>query len=456
MRIAVVGGLLQGLEVVYLAKKAGYHTLVIDKTWDVPAAGICDRFVRFAFTPTCVVPDGCSNVDLIIPAVEDGEVLSLVKKWAQFKQIPFAFDSSAYALTCSKLRSNVLFDKLHLPVPKAWPGCGFPVVVKPDQASGSQGVRLYRDAAVFHTDFPGGRIPDIMVAQQYLAGPQFSIEVVGLPGQHVPLCVTDLHMDRDHDCKQVSAPACLSPEQAAHLEEMALALAEAIDLKGIMDVEVILHEGDLKLLEIDARFPSQTPMAVYWAAGINMVQLLAEQFVPGHAAFKKRVKNPAGLMPYPGQALDHVAAKDKLAHGQDPEMVSGQLPDRKLSSGQPPFRWVVVEHIQAGPDRIRFLGEHIMGLVGPLGLESGFFGCHEALTNYGPGRSCWVATLIFCADNQKDLAAARNTCYKQIRKNLRRSEKNAGNQPKAMQDQDLPATKNFGQGNHNHDPAAAR
>ncbi|MFO7911626.1 MAG: hypothetical protein R6V15_05640 [Desulfotignum sp.] len=183
MRIGVVGGRLQGLEVVYLAKKAGYHTLVIDKSGDVPAAGICDRFVRHEFFRECFVPDECSNVDLIILAIEDREVL-----------------------------------------------------------------------------------------------------------------------------------------------------------------------------------------------------LLAVQFVPGQV------------------------------------LCPGQPVGETYSSGEFSDRWVVVEHIQAGPDRIRFLGEHIMGLVGPLGLESGFFGCHEALTNYGPGRSCWVATLIFCADNQKDLAAARNTCYKQIRK----------------------------------------
>jgi len=456
MRVAVAGGRLQGLEIVYLAQKAGYHTMVIDKSEDVPAAGICDRFVLFEFTGMCFVPEGCPEPDLIIPAIEDKEVLLLVEKWARWKQIPLAFDTDAYALTCSKLRSNALFEKMKFPSPRAWPGCGFPVVVKPDQESGSRGVGLYRDETALHADFPGGKIPDTMVAQQYLEGPQFSIEVVGLPRQHVPLCVTDLHMDKGYDCKRVSAPTCLSPEQAAHLEEMALALAEAIGLKGIMDVEVILHEGGLKLLEIDARFPSQTPMAVYWAAGINMVQLLAEQFVPGHAACKKKGKNPADHLPYPGQALDHSAAKDKLAPGQDPEMVSGQLPDRKFPSGRPPVRWVVVEHIQAGPEGIRFLGEHIMGRPGPLKREPGFFGCHEALTNYESGRTCWVATLIFCADNRKDLAAARNTCYKQIHNNLRRPVKSAGNLPEAMEEQGLSAMKNPEQRHQDHDPAAAR
>ena len=381
MRIGVVGGRLQGLEVVYLAKKAGYQALVIDKSRDVPAAGICDRFVCFAFTRDCFVPDGCLELDLIIPAIEDRDVLLLVEKWARWQQIPLAFDRDAYLITCSKLRSNALFDQLHLSTPSPWPGCGFPVVVKPDQASGSQGVRLYCDAAALHADFPEGRIPDTLVAQQYLEGPQFSIEVVGIPQQHMPLCVTDLHMDPGHDCKQVSAPTRLSPEQVTQLEAMALALAEAIDLKGIMDLEVVLHQKDLKLLEIDARFPSQTPMAVYWATGINMVQLLAEQFVFGHDARNEEMEPGTCWSPY---------------------------------SGQPRDRWVVVEHIQAGPDRIRFLGEHIMGRAGPLRLEPGFFGCQEALTNFAPGRSCWAATLIFCADSQKKLAAARKACYKQI------------------------------------------
>ena len=88
--------------------------------------------------------------------------------------------------------------------------------------------------------------------------------------------------------------------------------------------------------------------------------------------------------------------------------------------GRMPNRCVVVEHIQAGPDHIRFLGEHIMGGAGPLRLAPGFFGCREALTSYIPGRSGWVATLIFSADSPKELAAARKTCYRQIHERIRR------------------------------------
>lgn len=47
MRIAVIGGKLQGVEVVYLALKAGFKTLVIDKDPHVPASKICDQFLQF-------------------------------------------------------------------------------------------------------------------------------------------------------------------------------------------------------------------------------------------------------------------------------------------------------------------------------------------------------------------------------------------------------------------------
>jgi pyrrolysine biosynthesis protein PylC len=414
MRIAIVGGRLQGMEVVYLAHKAGYQTLVIDRSRQIPAAGMADRFVCFEFTPGACVPDGCEDVDLIIPAIEDQDVLHLVAQWAHLKQIPLAFDREAYTLTCSKRRSNALFKKLGLPVPADWPGCGVPVVVKPDGESGSRGVTVYRDAAAFHADFTDGRIPETHVAQQYLTGPQFSIEVVGMPGRHRALCVTDLHMDPGHDCNRVTAPTRLSSAHVMKLEQMALTLAEAIDLKGIMDLEVILDQGDLKLLEIDARFPSQTPMAVYWATGINMVQVLAETVVPVHDLSGDGWEQVR---------LDSVSEK---AAEQDQGL--------ETAAGQPPARPVVVEHIQAGPHRIRFPGEHIMGGAGPLHRVPGFFGCREALTDFRPDRPCWVGTLVFCADSPQDLAAQRRSCYQRIRDAVRQSAETGRELSKALQD----------------------
>ena len=109
-----------------------------------------------------------------------------------------------------------------------------------------------------------------------------------------------------------------------------------------------------KLLEIDARLPSQTPTAVYWSSGLNIVELLAETV--------RREAPPV---------VDRTAR-----------------------------RACVYQHVRAARGMLEVLGEHVMGSAGPLRLVPGFFGADEALTDYEPGRAEWAATLIVAADER--------------------------------------------------------
>lgn len=368
MLIAVVGGKLQGVEVVYLAQKAGWKTLVIDKNPTAPATLMCDFFLEFEFSRDHPIPLDCPDVDFILPAVEDRETLALVTIWARKKQIPLAFDPPSYALSSSKTASNALFKAMDLPVPKPWPGCGFPVVVKPDHASGSQGVEVFEDSGALFSAYPDGQLPDHRVIQQYLEGSFHSIEVVGLPGRYQALQVTDLAMDKVHDCKRVTAPTRLSAPQIKRFEKMAVDIAQRIGLAGIMDVEVVLNKDALNCIEIDARFPSQTPMAVYWSSGINMVEMLGLQ------------------------------------------MTLPIIP-RVPGTG---YRWVVVEHMQVSRTGLEISGEHIMSQDGPLTVQPGFFGANEAITSFAPGKDQWVATLVFAGDSQAETTAKREQCHDRI------------------------------------------
>jgi pyrrolysine biosynthesis protein PylC len=213
------------------------------------------------------------------------------------------------------------------------------------------------------------------VVEEYLEGPSYSLEVVGAPGRYRALQVTDLAMDAAYDCKRVRAPSELAPTQAADFERESLLLAEALRLKGLMDVEVILHGGRLKILEIDARLPSQTPTAVYWSTGLNMVKLLGELF--------------AGSAAPPGPA---------------------ERPS--------PPRGVVYEHLLASPGRLEVAGEHVMSRREPLRLVSGFFGADEALTDYAPGRREWAATLIVTASDRAEAWRRRNEVIGAILRSL--------------------------------------
>jgi len=292
------------------------------------------------------------GVDLLLPALEDTPALENLSRWTGTTGVPLAFDLSAYAVSSSKRASNRLFRRLGLRLPREWPECGLPVLVKPDGSSGSRGVQVFREEAAWRSWLAAPRDPQAWVAQEYLEGPSFSIEVLGAPDAYRPLQVTALDMDAAYDCKRVRAPALLDDRHTREMECLAVDLAEAVTLRGLMDVEVILHQDHLKLLEIDARLPSQTPIAVFWSTGYNMVGALAALFL------------------YP----------------------EGSAPDGLLAAQA--RQAVVLEHVRVTGGRLEVSGEHVLARRGPLRVERDFFGADEAITDRSPGGGDWVATLI--------------------------------------------------------------
>jgi len=152
-------------------------------------------------------------------------------------------------------------------------------------------------------------------------------------------------------------------------EQMAIRVAERIQLKGLMDMEVILHDSQLKALEIDARLPSQTPTAVFQSTGINMVKLLAELFLTG---------------------------KMNINHINQPQTT-------------------IYEHIKVIRNHIEAMGEHIMSGIGSLKLCQGLFGADEVITNFHPDLNEWVATLIVKGKNMEEVLAKKQQTYDNIR-----------------------------------------
>ncbi len=368
MRIAVIGGKLQGLEILYLAGKAGFETLLIDKNRNLPAGKLCDKFIEFHFFNPGIYPADIGKIDLIFPALEDLASLEIIVKWGQQINVPVVFDLDAFRISSSKRLSNILIEKLELPRPKKWPDCSLPVIVKPDDSSGSEGVGLIHEQEKIEELLNGAQ--ERLIIEEYVEGPSYSIEIIGKPGNYVPLVITELFMDRDYDCCGVLAPAPLAAEYRYELNRQVLKIAEALDLYGIMDLEVILHDGELKILEIDARFPSQTPLAVFHATGVNMVTVLAELFT-GH-----RVHQPVVQKGY---------AK--------------------------------LEHVKIVDSDVEVLGEHIVADTINLGVKPFFCGSEIAITDLdenGKVLDDWVATLVYEGSSYEALERVGRDCLSKI------------------------------------------
>ncbi len=372
MLVAVVGGNLQGVEVSYLAQKADWEVIVIDRKPVVPASGICDRFVQSDITGEQNLDELFKGVDLIIPALENESALFRLNEFILAAGIPFAFDLSAYSVSSSKIKSDRLFAKIGVPAPKPWPNCNFPVVAKPSVGSGSQGVRVIDNSDALRKFFNTSDTQ--WVVQEYVQGPSYSIEVLGVPGNFTAIQVTDLEMDAGYDCKRVVAPTQLSEMQASAFQNISIEIAQALGLKGLMDVEAILHEDRLKVLEIDARLPSQTPTAVYWSSGRNMVEMLANLLFDKNAKSKTNPDAPKG---------------------------------------------VVYEHIRVSPGFLEVSGEHIMSGADVLHIQRDFFGADEAVTNYAAGLDNWVATLIISENDRNAAWDKRNSVIAHLKKKFK-------------------------------------
>ncbi len=370
MRVAVIGGRLQGLEAVYLAKKAGMQVLLIDKSDDIPALNMADSFICMDVEDKKKTTALFKNVDLILPALENDRVLHILAALAEKLKIPFAFDLKAYNISSSKWRSDRLFAEIGIPAPGYYPDCIYPLIAKPSESSGSEGViRLTDESDLKKFRQVVGKDFDNWVIQEYLQGLSYSIEVFGCMRQYLPLQVTDLDMDAVYDCKRVLAPSDLSPSQREQFAAIAVKIAAELELNGIMDVEVILHNNQLKVLEIDARLPSQTPTAVYHSSGVNMLTLLAETFIKGRLP-------------------ESIEIKEK--------------------------HYVIYEHIAVSPGRLEVSGEHVVAKAGPLDYKEDFYGADEALTNYRPDKKNWMATLIIKGKDRKEAFIKRSEIIGQI------------------------------------------
>ena len=372
MKVAVVGGKLQGVEAAYLAQQAGCQVLLIDRDPHVPARGLVQSFIQADVTKdTSDISVMLRDMDLIIPALESHDALKCLKDLADQKKYPLAFDDSAYATTSSKHKSDVLFKERGLPAPQPYPECGFPIIMKPSELSGSQGIRKLhnrRELAEFNQE--KHPLSGDWIIQEFLEGPSYSLEVVGVNGNYRSLQPTIIEVDKIFDCKRVIAPAGLCKVLKNRFDEIAITVAEDIKLKGIMDIEVILHKNELKVLEIDARLPSQTPSVVLKSTGINMLELLYDIFNRGNIPVIPPIVNE---------------------------------------------KPVIYEHIRVSPDALEVSGEHIISEARPLHYQMDFFGADEALTDFDRDHRDWTATLILSGKTKEEVAQKQRRVLETIR-----------------------------------------
>ena len=364
MKIGIVGGVLQGMEAVYLSKKAGFETLVLDRRSSAPAISLADSYeVVNVIDDTDRTRKVLSDCDVVIPACEELDALKALDHLMKDIEVPFMFDMDSYLLSCSKERSNEIMERIGIPIPLPWPECGFPAIVKPSSQSGSIGVSAVSDEIEMRKALDVvSELNDVPIVQEFVSGISVSMEVIGNGTTSRSYVTTEVVLDGNYDCKKVVCePNIISKEDDEMFAKIGMDIAGSIGLKALMDVEAILTPKGLRVLEIDARFPSQTPAAVYAATGINLIEEFAYS-VLGKETGKKNMG-----------------------------MCS------------------VYEHYTIEDNSLITCGEKVFGKVVSPCIEERFFGADEAITDYVPGKDVWRATVINSGKTPADVLEKRKS-----------------------------------------------
>ncbi|TQS81087.1 MAG: 3-methylornithine--L-lysine ligase PylC [Methanomethylophilus alvi] len=369
MKLGIVGGALQGIEAAYLAQKAGYETLVLDRREDAPARSIADGSVTVdvAKDPEKAAK-ALGDCDAVIPALEEMDALESLEKIKGGFAGPYLFDIDAYRISSSKLRSNEIMGKFGVPMPKPWPECGYPVIVKPSSQSGSVGVsEVENDEQMKAALEKVSALHDEPVVQEFVHGKSLSVEAIGDGEKARAYVTTQVVLDSGYDCKQVICdPGILSPEADEKFGECIRMTAEDMHLRGLMDMEAIGGNAGFKVLEIDARIPSQTPACILAGTGIN---LLKELYLT----------------------------------------LSGRGSDPVRRPGASSY-----EHFYIDGARMYTTGEKAFSHVESPRIEKGLFGSDEMITDYAPGRSRWHATMITSGKDREEVFWKRKDAIARI------------------------------------------
>lgn len=228
-----------------------------------------------AFVPGIAELVAADAIDVVISTV-DVELAALAERRDELapavlaapsaETIAVALDKLALAERCAPT-ANVPRTVLAGPDALAvdWE---FPVFAKPRSGAGSRGIRTVADRAALQA-LP--RDEDLIV-QDLLPGEEYSVDVLADADGRVVAAVPRTRTRVDSGVSIAGRTV-----RDAELEETAAAVAQAIGLVGVANVQLRRDRaGRAALLEVNPRFPGALPLTI--AAGVDIPALVVDLF----------------------------------------------------------------------------------------------------------------------------------------------------------------------------------
>lgn len=210
-----------------------------------------------------------NGIDVVVPTV-DSELLMLARRHEEFESrgIRLLMSPARVFERCLDKATLVRECRDVCPVPKTeivdehfsladW---SYPFLMKPRLGAGARGVRIVHDeGGLGHYPLDG-----VMVAQEYLDGIEWSVDVLCSPGGEVLAVVPRTRLKIDSGIAVAGRTW-----HNERLTAQARAVAEHLGITYVANIQFREDaDGVAKLMDVNARFPGTMPLTIQ--AGIDM------------------------------------------------------------------------------------------------------------------------------------------------------------------------------------------
>jgi len=303
-RIVVLGSgpirIGQGIEFDYACvhcvmtlKKMGYEVIIINNNPETVSTDF-DTADRLYFEPLCV-DDVMSIIEIekpvgVVVAFGGGTAIKLTKKLHE-RGVPVIGTSADSIDICEdRNRFDELLEKLNIPRPN---GCcvmtteealaaaerlGFPVLMRPSYVLGGQNMIIAFDPDDIR-EYMGiilsSKQENPVLIDKYLSGIELEVDAISdgidvfIPGIMEHIERTGVHSG---DSIAVYPPVNVDDDLADRIFEITKKLCIALQVKGIVNIQYILHEDEIYVIEVNPR-ASRTVPYISKVTGVLMCEL---------------------------------------------------------------------------------------------------------------------------------------------------------------------------------------
>lgn len=291
-KLMIVGAGVLQLPAIQKAKSLGLDVAVIDIDPNAPGVCYADKFYEVSTNDISGILAAAENYhpDGIMTLATDMPIRSVASVAEKYKL--YAVTPSVAQSATDKIEMIRCFERYDVPHP--WFEVitfeeelkdlllkhSVPFIMKPNDSSGSRGVVLVKDYHEVRDAFLYSKSVSksgLILVEEYMQGPEVSVEVMTIRGETTILAVTDkltsgapFFVEMGH-----SQPSQLPNETIEKIKEVAIKAVQAIGIDNSPShVEIIVTEDGPKLVELGARLggDSITTYLVPLSTGVDMIQ----------------------------------------------------------------------------------------------------------------------------------------------------------------------------------------